>query len=45
MIININTHDVILEILYMLATRINIYIKKVLKDFVNMLIYRSEYYL
>ena len=27
-IININTHDVILEILYILVTRINIYIKK-----------------
>ena len=27
-IININTHDVILKILYILATRINIYIKK-----------------
>ena len=27
-IININTHDVILKILYILTTRINIYIKK-----------------
>ena len=26
-IININTHDVILKILYILITRINIYIK------------------
>ena len=28
MIININTHDVILKILYILTTRINIYIKE-----------------
>ena len=32
-IVNINTHDVILKILYILATRINIYIKKNFKRF------------